>query len=302
MIRLTQLLAYLSIASFTLGCHGQLQKDLDQAAAQIASDVIDSVPEPLQITLPPVKELKTGQPGRLSEEIGYALIHALSTHKGVLKVQARAQIPTLIEELMREQSDLFDPKSENRLGGLLSSVEAYLVTTYSEQPGQVTIQASLIGIADKEVQDFGSIRGYHIAGGKATYRTAQPTKLSAGLRSAAVPGWGQLYKGERSKGMKFFGAVTLTATGGILTNLLSHEYHSKAKNARRQVDRDRYKKWSDRFYYTSIFVGGIAGILHIYNIIDALESEERLPPQAQTRRIGFHLRDGVLIATYFKTF
>ncbi|HIE30301.1 TPA: hypothetical protein EYP66_23830 [Candidatus Poribacteria bacterium] len=132
----------------------------------------------------------------------------------------------------------------------------------------------------------------------------QEAGLHAGLRSAVIPGWGQLYKGQRSKGLIILGGETFFISGGFLAKRWSHDYYSKAKNARYQEDRDFYLRWSNILSDISLAAWVIAGLTHVYNLIDAFESKEGFPKREaeQTGRFGFQINNRGFMASYFKPF
>jgi len=92
-------------------------------------------------------------------------------------------------------------------------------------------------------------------------------------RSALVPGWGQLYKREKKKGLAILGGTGLLALGTVVTY---SQYNSNLRLAQQNSNIyvrtqyiDRADSWRNGSY---VCIAGIAA-LYIYNIIDAATSK-----------------------------
>ncbi len=102
-----------------------------------------------------------------------------------------------------------------------------------------------------------------------------PTKLKVGfnalLRSIAVPGWGQLYKGETFKGISFMTLSLGGLTGGFIFKQLSIDAANKANSSlNHQTTRDFYnQQMKDYDTYSKIsFI--TAAVFYVWNLIDAI--------------------------------
>ena len=93
------------------------------------------------------------------------------------------------------------------------------------------------------------------------------------LRSFLIPGWGQFYKGENTKGWTFLTAETILISSAIVTSYLSKDYNRKAENERDITSIEFYDKWSNRTYSISMITWVSAGVLYVYNIFDSIVSK-----------------------------
>ena len=94
-----------------------------------------------------------------------------------------------------------------------------------------------------------------------------PSGGHAGLRSLVVPGWGQIFNGEKRKGAVLFGT---TLTAGFLAYFFyqeSSESYDEYKNSGR-INDSRYDDY-ERELTVSRARGGMAAILWVYSIYDA---------------------------------
>ncbi|PXV58815.1 hypothetical protein CLV62_14427 [Dysgonomonas alginatilytica] len=94
-------------------------------------------------------------------------------------------------------------------------------------------------------------------------------------RSAIVPGYGQIYKGNVTKGVCIIGGEVLFIGGIIFTENSRANYRRKAKET---YDINKIRTYTDKAdnYETArnIFIGG-AVALYIYNLIDAVATNGR---------------------------
>ena len=230
--------------------------------------------------------------GKRDKHLGRELSVALSK-ANIFRMVARGdEIERVWKELELTQSDFFDPKTRQRIGRNLG---ADLILFGAVEEGG---QFAKLYLTLEEVET-GTILWKD-----ATYITKNRVGLQAGVRSAFIPGWGQFYKGQRSKGLILLGGETFFISGGFLTRTWSHDYYSKAKNARYQEDRDFYLRWSNRLSDISLAAWVIAGLTHVYNLIDAFESKERFPKKEaeQAGTFRFQIHNSAFTANYFKRF
>lgn len=88
-------------------------------------------------------------------------------------------------------------------------------------------------------------------------------------RSALVPGWGQLHKGESAKGWSLLAGTVGTATGGLLLQELAQRDYADAAAARTRPEKNHFLDRGDAFHTGSLVLLGAAGILYVYNLLDA---------------------------------
>ena len=100
---------------------------------------------------------------------------------------------------------------------------------------------------------------------------AEPSNFDATIRSCCVGGWGQMYRGETSKGRKMMIAwgTTLGATliSWIITSNREDEYLSlRYQDEPYQDAYDKYKLWYNiSWVSTGIFLG-----IHAFNLYDVI--------------------------------
>jgi hypothetical protein len=100
-------------------------------------------------------------------------------------------------------------------------------------------------------------------------RVADP-RAGAGLRSLAVPGWGQLHKGERAKGAVIAGTWGLAAAGAGTAHLLRRRAHHDYLSATTPDDiAERYRTF-DTWHKVRNNLALGAGLLWGYALVDAL--------------------------------
>lgn len=130
------------------------------------------------------------------------------------------------------------------------------------------------------------------------------TCLQAGLRSALIPGWGQFHKEQRFKGLVILGGETVCISIGVLTNLWSHDDYLKASNARYPEDRKFYIWRSNLLSDMGLVAWGIAGVVYITNLIDAIELKGGfLKSEAKDAgTFGFRVHNSAFTASYLKAF
>jgi len=133
-------------------------------------------------------------------------------------VMNRSDLSAVADEQSLSVSGMTDPKSSIKLGRLVSA--QYIVTgTVSEVGNDVSIVARLVettgGTIVASAQN--SIpRGKLLPVAEASLLT-QKEPMTAGFRSLLIPGWGQLYNGNRTRGFVFTGLWAFSAAGIILS-------------------------------------------------------------------------------------
>ena len=96
---------------------------------------------------------------------------------------------------------------------------------------------------------------------------------SAFLRSLIVPGWGQLHKKQKAKGITILGTTIIGVAGIVVSQNQSTSYHNKALNNTNNELRRSYQNKSNS--WQNIRNGFIIGTsaIYIYNLVDVLASK-----------------------------
>ena len=92
------------------------------------------------------------------------------------------------------------------------------------------------------------------------------------LKSAIVPGWGQIHKKENKKGIIIISGFASTLTAGIITHSISNNYAVDAQNADSGEWIDYYNSLSEQYYIASSISYILSAAIYGYNIYDAISS------------------------------
>lgn len=92
-------------------------------------------------------------------------------------------------------------------------------------------------------------------------------------RSSLIPGWGQFYKGEDTKGWTFLATETILVSSIFITMHFSSSFEDKANMERDLDNRQFYNDKADQFYTASIISAVLAGAVYVYNIFDSVTSK-----------------------------
>ena len=92
-------------------------------------------------------------------------------------------------------------------------------------------------------------------------------------RSSLVPGWGQFYKGENKKGFRLLLSDMALVSTYFIASYLSRDYNRRAFDVRDASRREFYNDWSNRSFTISSISGIMAGVIYIYNILDAISAD-----------------------------
>lgn len=102
------------------------------------------------------------------------------------------------------------------------------------------------------------------------YVVVRDPRVDAALRSAAWPGWGQLYKGETLKGRVLAGGWGTLLAGAAAAHLLrgraAERYHDETDPARIEARYATFNTWHK--VRNNVLLG--AGALWLYSYVDAL--------------------------------
>lgn len=92
-------------------------------------------------------------------------------------------------------------------------------------------------------------------------------------RSAIVPGWGQLYKKEKTKGILILSATAVTVSGIIISQTM---YQTNINNAESTHNIDLIEAYladADTWQTMRNIFSVAAGAIYIYNIVDAITAK-----------------------------
>lgn len=120
------------------------------------------------------------------------------------------------------------------------------------------------------------------------YLVLADPRPSAAMRSMLVPGWGQVYKGDRKKGYRMLGAWGLTAGGTLTAHILrksaENKYLDATTLAGAQSLYDDFNRWHQ--VRNNLFLAA-AGVW-VYSYLDALIFQAPVGDQ----RVQFHAVPG----------
>lgn len=97
--------------------------------------------------------------------------------------------------------------------------------------------------------------------------------MNAGIRSIIIPGWGQLYKKDKTKGFLFMG-IEAVAIGNIIFAQSRYNYNSNraAESPTLEVSLEYNKRAEDNLMYRNISIG-VAVTTMIWSVIDAVATD-----------------------------
>lgn len=112
------------------------------------------------------------------------------------------------------------------------------------------------------------------------YVLVRDRRAEAALRSMVLPGWGQLYKGQRTKGRVLIGAWGIAVAGVVTSHILRQQSRDTYLDAKTQAEAlDRYDTFNQWHKTRNALVLGTAAVW-VYSYLDALIARG----QAQGRR------------------
>ncbi len=100
-------------------------------------------------------------------------------------------------------------------------------------------------------------------------------RSEAVLRSMVLPGWGQLYKGDRTKGIVLLGVWEFTAAGSLTAHVLRQQAQDTRLEARTLEEAlNRYDTFNRRHKLRNALLLGAAGVW-LVSYVDALLIDNR---------------------------
>lgn len=130
---------------------------------------------------------------------------------------------------------------------------------------------------------------FNLSAAERTYNFNERTPGNAALRSLILPGWGQFFNGQQTKGYIFLGAEVIAIGAAVMQNSKANSDYSDYEDKRTNDLYDTYSKDVDTanlFVYlaAAIWIGNIADAYFSADNINAIEApESRLPNR------GFYL-------------
>lgn len=134
---------------------------------------------------------------------------------------------------------------------------------------------------------------------------AEKTKWGAVWRSAVFPGWGQIYKGEKKKGIKLAVIEGFLIGGAYLTWQMSEQAKDKYLSATNQENIDKYYNEANQYHFANNYltIGAIA--LWGYSIISIYTTDEdnfRKSENSKLNRLIYFTNNesiGIKLCRYF---
>ncbi len=113
---------------------------------------------------------------------------------------------------------------------------------------------------------------------KPTKPVVQPAQVSttgALLRSCCLPGWGQMYKGESSKGKKLMIATAILLPTAVISSSIQEVKHKKYLDIEpgNEDEMDQAYKEYRLWYNIAAISWGSYFVLYVYNIYDVLTAK-----------------------------
>ena len=108
-------------------------------------------------------------------------------------------------------------------------------------------------------------------------------------RSALAPGWAQLIKGHKTKGVFIASAQIVTVAAAISTGIYWNAAKNEAQKATKSIDKEYWNDEINIYYPAFIISTALAGSVYLYNILDAVLAEDSLHMAAIPTNEGFYL-------------
>lgn len=92
-------------------------------------------------------------------------------------------------------------------------------------------------------------------------------------RSIIIPGWGQMYKKQKKKGVMILSSEALMISGALTSEYMRSSYHKKALETKNITKRRDYLSKADAWGISRNIMFVVAGGIYIYNLVDVLTSK-----------------------------
>ncbi|GEM_PF-1695292 len=130
---------------------------------------------------------------------------------------------------------------------------------------------------------------FNLLAAERTYNFDERTPGNASLRSLILPGWGQFFNGQDTKGYIFLGAAAVAIGAAVMENSKANSAYSDYDAKRTSDLYDTYSKDVDTanlFVYlaAAIWIGNVADAYFSADNINAIQEPESMLPNR-----GFYL-------------
>jgi hypothetical protein len=106
-------------------------------------------------------------------------------------------------------------------------------------------------------------------------------------RSALMPGWGQFYKKQNTKGIALLAATGVILVGAIVTENQRSSNYTNALNTRDINERRAFISTADNWKNSRNAIIAVGGAIYLYNLIDAIATKgAKIYAYKPPRRIG----------------
>jgi len=219
---------------------------------------------------------------RLGTVVAETLLTDLATSPGVIVVE-RAKLKQVVGELQLHKTGDIDPRTATSIGKFVGA-GSMIVGSVAEAGAEYLVSARQVSVETASVIQAESVsvdRGELVALSKDLVETK--SRLGAALRSALIPGWGQIYTGDTVVGSVLMGGAALVAGSaafsGTMYTLKSNDYH---KNTAASVGA---RDTANRYAVATNVALGAYGVLWLANIVHAYATgrdvvDVRSPPAA----------------------
>jgi len=132
-------------------------------------------------------------------------------------------------------------------------------------------------IAERWQDESGTWWSYALAerpGQSRRIQKLRDARLGAARIRSIAPGWAQFTKGQKQKGWRILASEGIGVAGFAVFALLQRDYEDRRDRASAS-DWDYYNDWANRFYWSSVAFGTLAGATYLYSLIDGIVS---VPP------------------------
>ena len=156
-------------------------------------------------------------------KIGSELLSARLLKKPKMLLVERSRLDAVIGELERSESGALTPETAASVGELLGA-NTVVVGSVAGSGGHYLITARIVSAETGRViaaSDRNIPRARMISFSEEVVEVR--TKLGAGARSAALPGWGQMYNGDTTRGLTYSGLYLATGGGAIASAMLARQ-------------------------------------------------------------------------------
>ncbi len=282
--KLTLLLIFIAgMFSFSSAAEEDVvKKAIDKLATQIKNSFKTPVDKEHKKRIAIISFENTSEQSK-KQNIGRGVSELLTNNfvgSGLFTVIEREQLEKVLKEQALGLSGIIDPASAKEVGKILG-VEAMLCGTISEFGDFYSITARIIDVETAQILTSA------VTDIKRDLLTKEITKymiviekkspMTAALYSAIVPGMGQFYNGQKTKGV-IIGGLELVAIGGtVFFWLEGNKAYSEYEDSTRVSDLDRLYKNSQESYDKMEKCEIGVGAIWLISVVDAYWSCSKAP-------------------------